>query len=116
MFVCHVSSLHDETTQGESLHERLHVRMGVRVCVCLCTVCGVQHKQWVGVTWINASFGHEGTAGEQARLTGTMVVVVGGLTEKRERERERNKERGARGMERAREKRKGGIQREVTLL
>lgn len=32
---------------------------------------GVQPGQWVGVTWINASFGSEGRAREQARLTRT---------------------------------------------
>lgn len=81
------------------------------VCMCVCEresiAWGVQHKQRVGVTWINASFGHEGTARERARLTRT--IVGGGLTEKREREREKNNREGATGMERARAR--GRIQR-----
>lgn len=60
------------------------------MCVC---VGGVQHRQWVGVTWINASFGHKGTAGEQARLTRT---IDGDGERKGEKQRE-----GARRMERA---------------
>lgn len=59
-----------------------------KVCVCVCTAWGVQHKQWVAATWINASFGHKGTDLNQDNR--------GGLTE-RERERERNKERGLEG-------------------
>ena len=54
-----------------------------------------QHKQWVWVTWINASFGHEGTAGEQARLTRTIEEGRGDRKKEGAKQRE-----GARGIER----------------
>lgn len=50
----------------------------------------------VGVTWINASFGHQSTAGEQARLTRT---IEGERQKKKKRERERNKEESDRKCE-----------------
>lgn len=84
-------------TTREETCERVRT-VCVRARVFVCASRGV-HSLYngFGVTWINASFGHEGTAGEQGRLGRTIETGVAADRERaREREKgERNKEGGS---------------------